>query len=256
MNMQSGNEAQVPMPIILDEESMVSGRPFFGSVHFMMKQGQSVIADAGSLLYFDSSLQMETDCIGGFMKSCARSCAGESFCFNKYTKISEGQGMLGLSFLLPGDIVPLVCYQDMGWMLSKGAFVCASENIMVGLSCSLCNSIQGSMAGESMFYTKVTMIDAGAQEAGLFYAGGFGAIQKHVVAAGECLYVDNGMFFAGPTYTKIRIMMYGGLKQCCLGGEGIVMRFPGPCTILTQNRDPSLFLPPPGSDSPAEGATQ
>lgn len=256
MDMSTGQEIAPPGQVSLVDVSKVSGRPFFGSVHFALQNGQSVISDSGSLLYLDSSIQMETDCYGGFVKSCGRQCSGESCCFNKYTKAGEGQGLLGLTFLLPGDIVPLVCYKDMGWMLSKGAFVCSSDNIVVSISCGLCNAIQGSVAGESLFYTKVTMEDQNNEQAGLCYAGGFGAIQKHVVAAGEVLYVDNGMFFAGNLHTQIRVTMYGGIKNCLLGGEGLVMKFPGPCTILTQNRDPSLFQPPPGSESPAQGNAQ
>jgi len=234
-------------PLALNEGQTVSqsapalygilhGRPMFGSVDVHLND-QSVVCDAGSLLWMQDTLEMETGMAGGCQASVARSCAGESCCFNTYS----GVGMVGLGFLLPGDICSFEVTQDHGWVLSKGSFICGSTNIKVSARFAGCCA--AAYSGEGMFLTKVTLQDGDGP--GIFFAGGYGGIDRHEVKAGVQLLIDNGLFFAAGDKQKLRMgFTDGGYKSMFFSGEGLVMKLRGPCVVFTQNRDPSIFQPP------------
>jgi len=228
---------------------VVSGRPMFGSVDVHLAGGQSVVADGGTLLWMDSTMRMETGIsAGGCMAGCARECAGESCCFNTYS----GDGKVGLGTPLPGDVMTFAVTPDSGWILSKGAFIAGTNNLRVSARFAGCCACM--FSGEGPFLTRVTTNDP----YGMFYAGGYGAITRHDIPPGQMFFVDNGLFFAANDRQRIAITIVGGSQGCwsrckagACSGEGLVMRFYGPCVIFTQSRDPAIFdpvdkRPPPG----------
>lgn len=216
---------------------VLHGRPMFGSVDIHLNE-QNVVADYGSLLWMQDSLVMTTGLYGDCCSAIGRNCSGESMCMNTYT----GTGMVGFAFTLPGDIISLLVKKDIGWITSQKAFICGSTNIRISGRFAGCCASQ--LSGEGMFLTKVTL-EKDQDGPGIFYAGGYGGINRHDVPSGQTLLVDNGLFFAAGHKQKLRIgWTGGGLKAACFSGEGLVMRLNGPSTIYTQNRDPSIFKPP------------
>lgn len=216
---------------------VLNGRPMFGSVDVFLTD-QDIVSDAGSLLWMQDGLTMSTSMYGDCTSACGRNCAGESCCMNTYT----GTGMVGFGFLLPGDIVAFTVKKDKGWITSKGAFICGSTNLRISGRFTGCCA--GASSGEGLFLTKVTLND-GVDGNGIFWAGGYGGIDRHDVAAGQTLFIDNGLFFAAGEKQKITVgWTTGGAKSLFFSGEGIVMKLRGPAIIYTQNRDPSIFKPP------------
>ena len=74
----------------------------------------------------------------------------------------------------------------------------------------------------------------------------FGHVQKHNVPAGESFWVDNGCFVActvpDPNKPPYKVdTAVKGLWQSILSGEGFAMRFEGPITVWTQNRNLNDF---------------
>lgn len=217
---------------------VILGRPMFGSVDIHLSDGQEVVADAGSLNWMDADVGMSTGTYGGCCDAMWRSYAGESWCMNTYT----GPGLAGFGFPLPGDLVAFAVYEGKGWMLSKGAFVAGSTNLQITGKCNACTCFFG--MDEGAFLTAVKLVE-GSEKPGLFYAGGYGGIDRHRVEAGKTLMIDNGMFFACLYGQKISVSFAGGgAKEFCFSSEGLVMVINGPATVFTQNRDPSIFKPP------------
>jgi len=223
------------------------GGDMFGSVDIYLQAGEEVVCDYGSLLWMDSEANMMTSLYGDCMSACGRSCAGESMCMNTYTH--PNGGIIGVGMVLPGDIISCYVAKDLGWCLSKGAFVAGSTNLRISGRFAGCCASQ--LSGEGAFLTKVTLIE-GEEGPGIFWAGSYGAIDRHVVQGGQCLEMDNGMFFAGPQTVKLGIKWVGGVKSACFSGEGLVMSVWGPTVLYTQNRDPSIFTPP---EDPSQGNT-
>lgn len=228
---------------------IVSGRPMFGSVDIWLQPGQSVMGDRGTLLWMDGAVGMDTELYGSCFDGIARECAGESCCMNRYK--GETGGLVGFGFPLPGDLIPFACQPNgPGWVLSRGSFVAGTDNLKVNARFAGCFAM--CFAGEGPFLTRVRCSKE-ATSPGMFYAGGFGAITRHDLMPGQQLLVDNGLFFAAHDKQSIDITIMGGVKSFCFSGEGFVMRFMGPCTIFTQNRDPKLFQPPEEQPTGAMG---
>jgi uncharacterized protein (TIGR00266 family) len=212
---------------------VITGRPMFASVDVQLGQGEEMIADAGAMLWMDASMQVTTEMRGGCFQAIGRECAGESCCINTFA----GPGKVGLGFDLPGDMLPFAVAPGAGWILSKGAFIGGTNNITVSARFAGCFACLCS--GEGPFLTKITCEEG----LGMFYAGGYGAITRHDIPAGQQFFVDNGLFFASNDKTKINIGIVGGAKGMCCSGEGVVMKFWGPTSIYTQSRDESIFDP-------------
>lgn len=272
-------------PKALFADSKIMHRPAFAHVEVNLQDGEEIVADGGSLMWMDGAfllffflhfflshlsstspstplpltltstlslshyyyagdMPLETAChSGGCCDAYWRSCAGESCCQNKYT----GPGNVAFGFDLPGDILPFYVTPEQGWMMSSGAFIAGSSNLTVSgkfPGCSVC-----CCGGEGMFITEISVEEG----AGMFYAGDYGAIQRHDVPAGKTLCVDSGLFFATSANTKIDVGMAAGCKTCCLGGEGFVMKITGPAFVYTQNRDPAVFLALLNPPQPAGG---
>jgi len=214
----------------------VKGRPAFAFVDLFLKRGQKVIADAGAMLWMDGNVPIETGCFGGCCSSFARTCAGESCCFNKFSHPGHDDNHVRVSFGfdLPGDMLPFAVEKGKGWVLTRKAFIVGTENVVVSARFAGCAACLCS--GEGPFLTKVT-----SDEKGLFFAGSYGALERHEIQEKQVLFVDPGLFFAAKADIKIGIGLAGGIKTCCFGGEAFVMKFTGPCVVYTKSRDPRIF---------------
>lgn len=227
--------------------AVVNDRPAFAHVAVYLNQGQSIMADGGAMLWMDGTLQMETAC-GDCGPACYRSCAGESCCQNTF----HGPGNVSFGFKLPGDCLPFAVTPDFAWILTSGAFICGTPNIKITARfagcCTCC------CGGESAFLTKIESPEG----AGMFYAGGYGALSRHEIPAGKTMFIDDGLFFAAHADTDIEVGIPGGCISCLYGGEGIVMKFHGPAVVYTQNRNPAiwnkLLNPPPKKENSPGGA--
>jgi len=207
-------------------------RPAFAHVELALQdRQQEVLAQAGSLKWMDAGMDLSTSCYGGCCAALCRTLAGNRCCLNKYA----GPGKVTVGFDLPGDILPFAAVRGRGWIMTDDAFVCGTTNTIVDGRFSGCAMM--CCGGEGTFLTHVHT-RADDERAALFYAGGYGQIQKQFVPEGKTMCVGHGLFFACTDDVKIEIGLPGGCTECICSGEGFVMKFHGPCTVYTQNRDP------------------
>jgi len=224
--MQRGTDPSTLLP------STVVNRPAFAHTRVDLGAGQEVIAAAGAMLWMDGNVPMSTSCYGGVVASLYRHCSGQTVCMNKFS----GPGEVSFGFDLPGDMLPFAVTPGQGWIISAGTFICGTTNCVVsarwaGLAACLCGS-------EGIFMTKVYSREG----PGLFYAGGFGQLQRHEIPEGKTLLVNNGLFFAANDRTTFEIGLPGTCMSWCYGKEGFVMKINGPAVVYTQNRDPQVFM--------------
>jgi uncharacterized protein (TIGR00266 family) len=235
------------------EESLryaVKGRPAFAFVDIFLPKDARCLGDAGAMLWMDGEIQIETGCHGGCCSSFARSCAGESCCQNLFIGPNNG-GQATFGFELPGDLLPFGCTPGNGWVVTRGGFICGSSNIVVSARFAGCGAC--CFGGEGPFLTKVSC----EQGKGMFFAGAYGALERHDIPGGKMLFVDAGLFFAAHETVQIRVGLAGGLKTCLCGGQAFVMKFSGPCVVYTKSRDPAIFdrmTSQGGQDGAAAGA--
>lgn len=215
---------------------IMAGRPVFSTVNVNLDKGERILADGGAMNWMDSTFDVETFCPGGIIGGCARCLTGES-CFQNVFESTQDKSKINFGFEDPGDMLPFLITDGNGWKLTKKAFVAGTPN------CKVTAAFPGCLAcctsGEGLL-TKIVSRDG---QPAMAFCGGFGEIIRHDVPAGQCLFVDNGLFFACHEKTKIKIGSVGGLKAFCCSGEGLVMKFFGPCVVFTQSRDPTIMHP-------------
>jgi len=226
---QTSIDAKQNPQLLLD--AAVAHRPSFAHVEVKLDAGKQVLGNWGAMIWMDGGVKMDTWCYGGFCNACCwRPCARMQPCFNMYS----GAGTVSFSFDLPGDILPFAATYENGWVMADDGFVCGTPNTVVsGKFPGCCMSIFG---GEGFFMTTVRA----AQGSGtaLFYAGGYGQLQRHQIPQGSQFFVHTGLFFAASDKTQFAIGCPGGCKSWLFSGEGFVIKLQGPAVIYTQNRNP------------------
>lgn len=75
----------------------------------------------------------------------------------------------------------------------------------------------------------------------LAFAGGYGALTRHEVLGGQILLVDQALLFAVSEGTELELGLPGSCISCCFGGEGLVYRIKGPCSVYTANRNSAVW---------------
>jgi uncharacterized protein (AIM24 family) len=221
-----GNPAPAPML-----NGFVAHRPAFAHVQVMLGEGQQVKSDGAAMIWMDGSIPINTHLGGGCSDACWRSCAGESPCQNTYT----GPGNVAFSMKLPGDILPFGVGPGQDWVINAGSFIAGTENIKVSCKFSGCTAC--TCGGEDPFITHISCEEGN----GMFYAGGYGKLTRHEIPEGKSMLLSSGLFFAANADIKASGKCPGGFLGCCFGGEGIVMKFDGPCTLYSQNRNPAIW---------------
>jgi len=209
----------------------ISGGPAFAEVRVDLKAGEVLKAEGGAMSHMDGEVGMETKS-GGFFSGIKRSLTGESFFQNLFT----GPGSVTLAPMMPGEIMMMEIRPDQGWVIQQDAYLAGSPNIDVSSKWGGFRSILG---GEGAFLTHLSSSDGNK---GQVFLGGFGSLKKHEIPAGKEYVLDTGIFFATPDATNFRTSKVGGMKSFFFGGEGLVMRFTGPCTVYTQSRGMHSFL--------------
>lgn len=260
-------------------------RPNFGAVRVTLNEGESVVADAGALLYMDGTVTMNTSCHNGCCAGYWRRCAGESGCQNTFT----GPGRVAFAdTTMPGDVLPFAVTRSQGYIFSTGSYLCSSPNVKVsGKWNGCCNCL---CSGEGAFLTHITLDEESQTDVGVAICADYGAFVMHTIPPGKELLVDNGLFLAcsdnvqmsvailGGCYTYVYLLLLALLlldvafprltlrppalsHSCCFGGEGFVLRFKAtlsPVTVYTQNRDPAILKkmlkPPPAKSAENEAA--
>lgn len=209
----------------------VLGRPAFAAVKvYLDKPGQQVVGEGGAMIYMSGQIHMETKASGGLMKGLKRKFSGESF-FQNYFSLPEGAppGYVVFAAGLPGDIVHLHLNPGEEWTLSKDAYIAGSPSIAVSTKRG---GMKQMFTGEGYFLTELK-----AEAEGDVWMGGYGHINRHDLAPGEELAVDNGVMLAFTSGMEHSFSKVGGKKSFLVGGEGVVIRYKGPGVVYTQNRE-------------------
>lgn len=187
-------------------DATVFDRPAFTYIEVKLKEGQRVMADGEAMIWMDAKLGkgMETE-MGDCMPACKRSCAGESCCKNYYTGTGP-ESSITFGFKLPGDALGFAVTPGQGWIVNSGSFICGTDNLTIDARWSGCRACLPCCGNESAFLTRITVEEG----AGVFYAGGYGALNRTEIEEGKRLLMDGGTFFAANQHARFTVAMPGG----------------------------------------------
>ena len=213
----------------LTMEHEISNRPSFSMVTVSMERGESLRAESGAMVSHDTSIDMETNATGGFLKSLSRSFGGESFFQNTFRAREPGE--LQLAAPLPGDLIHYRMTDETLYVQS-GSYIAGDESLDVDTSFGGAKSFFG---GEGLFLLRVT-------GTGPLFMSSYGAIEAIDISDRDSFVVDTGHIVAFEDSVDFDVRRVGGLKSVIASGEGLVCEFSGDGTVWIQSRSQGAFL--------------
>lgn len=206
----------------------------FGSemqfVEVELDPGESVVAEAGAMMYKHPKIEMQTifgdgseSPGGGFWRSLAgagrRIVTGESLFTTVFTHTGVGKAHVSFASPYPGTIIPYALHEFGGEIIcQKDAFLCASKGVAIGIHFSK-KIMTGLFGGEGFILQKLTADRNDRLALGFVHAGG--AIIQKRLSPGEVLEIDTGCLVAMTPTIDFDIRYVGGLKSAFFGGEGL-----------------------------------
>ncbi len=202
-------------------------------VEVELDPGETVIAEAGGMMYMDGNVEMETKFgdgsdedsgfLGKALSAGKRMLTGESLFMTHFTAHGSKKSKVAFASPYPGSIVPLDLAELGGQMLcQKDAFLCAALGTTVGIAFTKKIGV-GLFGGEGFILQKLD-----GDGYAFMHAGGH--VVERDLARNEQLKVDTGCLVAFQPSVHYDIEMVKGVKSMLFGGEGFFfanLRGPG-----------------------------
>lgn len=196
---------------------------------------ESVIAEAGAMMYMEAGVEMETifgdgsesSNSGGFMGKLVgagkRMITGESLFMTQFSNMSSDKKKVAFAAGYPGKIVPVDLMNYGGKLIAqKDAYLCSAKGISIGIEFQKKMGV-GFFGGEGFIMQKL-------EGDGLAFLHAGGTIIEKELAQGEVLKIDTGCLVALTGSVDYSIEMVKGIKSAVFGGEGLffaTLRGPG-----------------------------
>lgn len=209
-------------------------------VEIELDPGESVVAEAGAMMYMEDGIQMETifgdgtqssggGLMGKFLSAGKRVVTGESLFMTLFGNAASGKKHVAFAAPYPGSIVPvdlmnfrqeLICQKD--------AFLCAAKGISVDIAFQK-RLGTGFFGGEGFIMQRL-------RGDGMAFLHAGGTVVKRELRAGETLRVDTGCLVALTQDVDYDIEFVGNVKSALFGGEGLFFAtLRGPGTVWLQS---------------------
>lgn len=195
-------------------------------VEVELDPGESAVAEAGAMMYKDSSVVMETvfgDASssgggGGFMDKLLgagkRLLTGESLFMTVFTHNGHGKAHVAFGAPYPGNIIPVTLTNVDGCLIcQKDSFLCAAKGVSIGIHLQR-KILTGLFGGEGFIMQKL-------EGDGLVFLHAGGTVVERELKPGEILHVDTGCLVALEKNVQFEIEQAGNIKTALFGGEGL-----------------------------------
>jgi uncharacterized protein (TIGR00266 family) len=195
-------------------------------VEVELDPGESAVAEAGAMMYKDSSIAMETvfgDASGasqggGFMDKLLgagkRLLTGESLFMTVFTHNGQGKAHVAFGAPYPGNIIPVPLSSVGGCLIcQKDSFLCAAKGVSIGIYLQR-KILTGLFGGEGFIMQKL-------EGDGLVFVHAGGTVVDRELQPGEVLHVDTGCIVAMESSVQFEIQQAGNIKTALFGGEGL-----------------------------------
>jgi uncharacterized protein (TIGR00266 family) len=195
-------------------------------VEVELDPGESAVAEAGAMMYKDSSIAMETvfgDASGsgrggGFMDKLLgagkRLLTGESLFMTVFTHNGQGKAHVAFGAPYPGNIIPVPLPSVGGCLIcQKDSFLCAAKGVSIGIHLQR-KILTGLFGGEGFIMQKL-------EGDGLVFVHAGGTVVDRELGPGEVLHVDTGCIVAMERSVQFEIQQAGNIKTALFGGEGL-----------------------------------
>lgn len=195
-------------------------------VEISLNAGETVIAEAGAMLYMDDSIKFETrlgdgstpnqGILGKLLSAGARVITGESVFMTHFTQAHNSTAKVAFAAPYPGTILPInlaEVYRN-ELIVQKDAFLCAEIGVKVSVAVSKRLS-SGFFGGEGFIMQKLE-----GQQMAFIHAGGT-LVERNL--NNESILLDTGCLVAYESTVDFDIQRAGGLRSMLFGGEGLFL---------------------------------
>lgn len=208
-------------------------------VEIELDPGESAIAEAGSMMYKNPAIHLDTvfgdgsQKPSGFFGSLAsagkRLLTGESLFMTVFTHQGQGKARVSFASPYPGTIIPFDLAAMGGTLIAqKDAFLCAAKGVSIGIHFQR-KIMTGMFGGEGFIMQKV-------EGDGFAFIHVGGCVIERKLEAGEELHIDTGCVAAMTSDIDFDIERAGSIKSMIFGGEGFFFaRLRGPGTVWIQS---------------------
>ena len=210
-------------------------------VEVELDPGESAVAEAGTLMYKDSAVRMETVfgdgsaalAGGGLLDKLVgagkRLVTGESLFTTVFTHGGTGKAKVAFAAPYPGTIVPMTLSNYGGRIIcQKDSFLCAARGVSIGVYFQK-KVMTALFGGEGFIMQKL-------EGDGLVFVHAGGTIVERELAAGERLDVDTGCVVAMTSGVDFDLKSVGSVKSMLFGGEGVFLAtLTGPGKVWLQS---------------------
>jgi uncharacterized protein (TIGR00266 family) len=231
-------------------------------VEIELDSKETVIAEAGAMLYMEQGIEYETKMgdgsqpnqgfLGKLMSAGSRLLTGESLFMTHFTNRGYTRSKVAFAAPYPGTVVPINLAEAYGnqIIVQRDAFLCAA--LGTNISMHLNRNIGSGLFGGEGFVLQKLQGDGMA----FIHAGGT-VIEKRL--NNDVLRVDTGCVVAFETGISFDIQRSGGLRSMVFGGEGLFLAtLQGTGRVLIQSMPISKLvqaLAPYGKNSNKEGGS-
>jgi uncharacterized protein (TIGR00266 family) len=221
--------AAAPPPSTLRSADVVDYTIYGEDMQFVeveLDPGESVVAEAGTMMFKDAQITMETvfgdgshagqggSFVDKLFSAGKRIITGESLFTTMFSNAGANKARAAFAAPYPGTIVPLSLGNYGGRIIcQKDAFLCAARGASIGLYFQK-RMMTALFGGEGFIMQKL-------EGDGLVFVHAGGTIVERQLAPGEVLHVDTGCVVAFTDGTGFDVRSVGGVKSILFGGEGV-----------------------------------
>jgi uncharacterized protein (TIGR00266 family) len=195
-------------------------------VEVELDPGETVIAEAGAMLYMEEEIRFDTKLgdgseagqsfLGKLIQAGTRVLTGESIFMTHFTNDGAYKAKIGFSAPYPGTIIPidLSKAQRNELRVQKDGFLCAAKGTQLAITFNK-RIGSGLVGGEGFILQRIS-----GDGMAFVHAGGT-LIEKEL--NNEILRIDTGCVVAYESSLDFDIVSSGGLRSMIFGGEGIFL---------------------------------
>lgn len=208
-------------------------------VEVELDPGESVIAEAGSMMYKDSTIAMESvfgdarsaqsSVVDKLLGAGKRLITGEGLFLTVFTHKGQGKAHAAFAAPYPGTIIPVSLDKIGGTLIcQKDSFLCAARGVAVGVFFQR-RILTALFGGEGFLMQKL-------EGDGLAFMHAGGTVVERELASGEELHVDTGCVVGFQPSVDFSLQQVGSVTSALFGGEGLFFaRLRGPGTVWLQS---------------------
>jgi uncharacterized protein (TIGR00266 family) len=194
-------------------------------VEIELDPGETVIAEAGAMLFMEEDITFETKMgdgtepdrgfLGKLAGGAKRVIAGESLFMTHFTNRGAGKKKVAFAAPYPGTIVPVDLAQTGGSLIcERDAFLCAAYGTKLSV-------VFNRKLGTGMFGGEGFILEQLSGDGKAFLHSGGVIVERHL--QGQTLRVDTGCLVAFEPTVSYNIERAGNLRSMVFGGEGIFL---------------------------------